>query len=36
MSEWIRRGEEETAEMEAEYLAILTDQRDFIAERWFV
>jgi homoserine kinase type II len=35
MSEWIRRGEEETAEMEAEYLAILTGQRDFIAERWF-
>lgn len=36
MSEWIRRGEEDTAEMEAEYLAILTDQRGFIAERWLL
>ena len=30
MSEWIRRGEEDTAEMEVVYLDILTGQKDYI------
>jgi homoserine kinase type II len=36
MSEWIRRGEEDSAEQEAFYIQLLLDQGGFIAEKWRV
>lgn len=34
MSEWIRRQDDEAAEMEAVYLGILVDQADYISKTW--
>lgn len=34
MSEWIRRGENDAAEMETLYIQILVDQQDYIQQRW--
>lgn len=34
MNEWIRRGDEEAVEMEADFIDILVDQQVFILEKW--
>jgi homoserine kinase type II len=34
MSEWVRRGDEDSAEMEAVYIDILVDQKEYILRHW--